>query len=155
MADEKKQSRKHANELDGKTWLRYSVSVWSDIRKTKEEIDLKHPAMFPGMLAKRLIACFTPPEASLILDPFAGVGSTLLAAKELGKDAIGLEISPEFAQIAERRVDQMLPFAGQTDVQIHTADCRELYRYVSPNSVDMVVTSPPYWDILLQKTDCG
>ncbi len=86
MAEEKKHSRKHANELDGKTWLRYSVSVWSDIRKTKEEIELKHPAMFPGMLAKRLIACFTPPEASLILDPFAGVGSTLLAAKELGID---------------------------------------------------------------------
>ena len=49
--------------------------------------------------------------------------------------------------IAERR----LPFAGQTEVKIHTADSRELYRYVAPNSVDMVVTSPPYWDILLRK----
>lgn len=137
--------------MDGKTWFRYSVSIWSDIRKTKQETELKHPAMFPGALAHRLITCFTPPDASLILDPFAGVGSTLLAAKELGKDAIGIEISPEFAQIAERRVDQMLPFAGQTEVQIHTADSRELYRYVSPGSVDMVVTSPPYWDILLQK----
>ena len=92
MKNEKKKPQKQANELDGKTWLRYSVSVWGDIRKTKEEIELKHPAMFPGMLAKRLIECFTPPEASLILDPFAGIGSTLLAAKELGKDAIGLEI---------------------------------------------------------------
>ena len=151
MRNEKRNPRKHANELDGKTWLRYSVSVWGDIRKTKEETELKHPAMFPGVLAHRLIACFTPPDASLILDPFAGVGSTLLAAKELGKDAIGLEISPEFAQIAERRVNQMLPFAGQTEIQIHTADSRELYRYVSPSSIDMVVTSPPYWDILLQK----
>ena len=151
MRNEKKNSRKQANELDGKTWLRYSVSVWSDIRKTKEETELKHPAMFPSVLAHRLIACFTPPDASLILDPFAGVGSTLLAAKESGKDAIGLEISPEFAQIAERRVNQMLPFAGQTEIQIHTADSRELYRYVSPSSIDMVVTSPPYWDILLQK----
>ena len=151
MKNETKKTQKQANELDGKTWLRYSVSVWSDIKKTKEEIALKHPAMFPGMLAKRLIECFTPPEASLILDPFAGIGSTLLAAKELGKDAIGLEISPEFAQIAERRVDQMLPFAGQTETKIHIADSRELYQYVSPNSVDMVVTSPPYWDILLQK----
>ncbi len=43
--------RKRANELDGKTWLRYSVSVWSDIRKTKEEVALKHPAMFPSALA--------------------------------------------------------------------------------------------------------
>ena len=151
MKEKKKGARKHANELDGKTWLRYSVSVWGDIRKTKEEAELKHPAMFPIALAHRLIACFTPPEGSLILDPFAGVGSTLLAAKELGKDAVGLEISPEFAQIAERRVNQMIPFAGQTEVKVHTADSRELYQYVSPNSVDMVVTSPPYWDILLRK----
>ena len=151
MKNEKKNTQKQANELDGKTWLRYSVSVWSDIRKTKEESELKHPAMFPIALAHRLISCFTPPKASLILDPFAGVGSTLLAAKELGKDAIGLEISSEFAQIAERRVNQTIPFAGQTEVKIHIADSRELYQYVSPNSVDMVVTSPPYWDILLQK----
>lgn len=75
--------RKRANELDGKTWLRNSVSVWSDIRKTKEETALKHPAMFPISLATRLIECFTNSDASLILDPFAGVGSTLLAAKEL------------------------------------------------------------------------
>ena len=155
MKEKRKSTRKQANELDGKTWLRYSVSVWSDIRKTKEEAELKHPAMFPVALAQRLIACFTPPEGSLILDPFAGVGSTLLAAKELGKDAVGLEISPEFARIAERRVSQMIPFAGQTEVQVHSADSRELYQYVSPNSVDMVVTSPPLLGYIAAETDCG
>lgn len=143
--------RKRANELDGKAWLRYSVSVWSDIRKTKEETALKHPAMFPVALARRLIECFTYSENALILDPFAGVGSTLIAAKELGKDSIGIEISEEFVQIAEERISQILPFAGETEVKVHTADSRELFQYVPPNAVDMVVTSPPYWDILLQK----
>ena len=38
---------------------------------------------------------------SLEAHPFVGVGSTLVAAKELGKDAVGIEISPEFATIAE------------------------------------------------------
>ena len=85
------------------------------------------------MLAKRL-KCFTHPEASLILDPFAGVGSTLL---ELGKGRF--------------RSRSTVAYAICRANCIHTADCRELYRYVSPNSVDMVVTSPPYWDILLQK----
>lgn len=151
MEQKKERTQKRANELDGKTWLQNSVSVWSDIRKTKEEVELKHPAMFPIALAHRLIACFTPPHASLVLDPFAGVGSTLIAAKELGKDAVGLEVSSEFAGIAERRVNQMIPFAGQTEAKIHIADSRELYRYVDPESVDMVVTSPPYWDILLRK----
>jgi DNA modification methylase len=142
---------KRVNRLDGKTWLRYSISIWNDIRKTKEEADLKHPAMFPSALARRLIECFTNKEGRLILDPFVGVGSTLIAAKELGKDAIGIEISPEFAQIAEDRVNRMIPFGGSTDIKVHVADSRELYKYVRSSSVDMVITSPPYWDILLEK----
>ena len=40
---------------------------------------------------------------------------------------------------------------GNTHTTIHVADSRELNKYVSPNSVDLVVTSPPYWDILLRK----
>ena len=112
MAKHKNTKRKRANELDGKTWLRYSISVWNNIRKTKEETVLKHPAMFPSTLASRLIECFTNQAARLVLDPFVGVGSTLIAAKESGKDAIGIEISPEFAQIAEDRVNQTIPFEG-------------------------------------------
>ena len=90
-------------------------------------------------------------QARLVLDPFAGVGSTLIAAKELGKDAIGVEISPEFVEIAKNRVSQVMPFEGNTDVKIHVVDSRDLRKYVPDNSVDMVITSPPYWDILLEK----
>ena len=150
-AGKHKTKMKRANELDGKTWLRYSISVWNDVKKTKEETDLKHPAMFPSLLALRLIKCFTNQEARLILDPFAGVGSTLIAAKELGKDAVGIEVSLEFARIAEDRITQTLPFEGPSETKIHVADSRELYKFVSPNSADMVITSPPYWDILLEK----
>ena len=142
---------KRANLLEGKTWLRHSISIWSDLRKTKSERELKHPAMFPSALAERLIECFTNEQSRVILDPFAGVGSTLIAAKELGKDAIGIEISPEFAEIARRRVQQVLPFEGTPDINIHVADCRDLAAYVPAKSVDMVITSPPYWDILLEK----
>jgi hypothetical protein len=51
--------RKHANELDGKTWTRYSISIWSDLSKTPEEIELGHPAMFPLAVVARLIEMFT------------------------------------------------------------------------------------------------
>ena len=149
--EKRKIKMKRANELDGKTWLKYSISVWNDIKKTKEETDLKHPAMFPSLLACRLIKCFATQEARLIADPFVGVGSTLVAAKELGKDAVGIEVSREFAKIAENRVNQTIPFEGPSEIKIHVADSRELYKYVPPNSVDMVITSPPYWDILLEK----
>ncbi len=149
--DTAKVGRKRSNELDGKTWLRHSISIWEDIKKTKEEANLKHPAMFPTALARRLIECFTNQDARLVLDPFVGVGSTLIAAKECGKDSIGIEVSPEFAEIAEDRINQTIPFAGATETTIHVADSRELYKYVPSSSVDLVVTSPPYWDILLSK----
>ena len=143
--------KKRANELDGKTWLKNSISIWSDIRKTKEESDLKHPAIFPSTLAQRLIECYTNEDQNLVLDPFAGVGSTLIAAKELGKDSIGIEISSEFTSIIENRVKQIIPYNGNAKVTIHKADSRKLNEYVEPNSIDVVVTSPPYWDILLRK----
>ena len=147
----KPRSVKRANQLDGKTWLRHSISIWDDLAKTREERGLKHPAMFPIALARRLIECFMTKQARLVLDPFAGVGSTLIAAKELSKDAIGIEISPEFAEIARNRVSQVMSFERDTDIKIHIADSLDLCKYVPDNSVDMVITSPPYWDILLEK----
>lgn len=38
---------RRANDLDGATWTRYSISIWSDLRKTPEEASLKHPACSP------------------------------------------------------------------------------------------------------------
>ena len=87
-----RQIRRRANNLDGATWTRYSISIWSDIKKTKEEIDLRHPAIFPSALVTRLIECFTTKEDQVILDPFSGIGSTAVAAESLGKIGIGMEI---------------------------------------------------------------
>ena len=147
---------KRANELNGKDWLCNSISVWDDIRKSAEERKLKHPAMFPIELAKRLIECFTNDNQDLILDPFAGVGSTLIAARESNKDAIGIELSQEFGDIAMSRVSHaqvQLNLFDKTEssVNMHVADSRNLCQYIDNNSIDMVVTSPPYWDILIEK----
>ena len=147
---------KRANDLDGATWTRNSISVWSNIKKTKEEVELKHPALFPIELISRLIQCFTTYEEKVVFDPFAGVGSSLLAAQVLGKIGIGIELSKKFADIAgERPVTRELilngadPNIGQRI--IHNDDSRNLLKYVEPESVDFVVTSPPYWDILTQR----
>ena len=149
--ENKKSPAKRANELDGKMWMKNSISIWSDLRRSKDEMKLEHPAIFPSLLAQRLIECYTNKDGRLILDPFAGIGSTLIAAKELGKNAVGIEISPKFAAIAERRIEQIIPYNGEINTTIHIADSRELSKFVSPNSIDLVITSPPYWDILLRK----
>lgn len=70
------------------------ISVWNDIRFTAEERSLKHPAMIPTMLVERIIGKFTRDSQPRILDPFMGSGSTLLAARNLGRTGIGFDVPP-------------------------------------------------------------
>lgn len=148
-----KTPKRRANDLDGATWTRYSISIWSDIRKTKEEIDLGHPAIFPIALVSRLIQCFTKDDERMILDPFAGIGSTPIAAECLGKIGIGIEVSPEYVDKARNRPHKQEMFGTNRtgERHIYLADANNLLSIVQPNSVDLVITSPPYWDILLQE----
>ncbi len=63
----------------------------------------EHPAIFPEALARDHIISWSNP-GDLVLDPFAGSGTTLKMAKEHGRDFIGIEISPEYCKLIERRV---------------------------------------------------
>ena len=63
----------------------------------------KHPSQKPLELSNRLIIGFSNP-GDLIIDPFAGSGSFLVAAKQLGRNYIGVEQEVEFADLANRRL---------------------------------------------------
>lgn len=146
--------RRHCNELDGKHWMQNSISVWSDIRKTTEETRLKHPAMFPSMLVERLIETFLPPDGAVVLDPFAGSGSTIVTAQQMGKQGIGIELSPDYVALANRRLQELraaLFDDSQHESKVLLASAEELLQYVAPDSIDLCISSPPYWDILNQR----
>ena len=64
-----------------------------------------HPAPFPLELARRAIRLSTWP-GELVVDPFAGSGTTLLAARQLGRRAIGIEASEAYCELAARRLAQ-------------------------------------------------
>jgi DNA modification methylase/ParB-like chromosome segregation protein Spo0J len=64
---------------------------------------IMHPAMFPIPLAEHLIKTFCP-EGGTVLDPFAGSGSTLIAAKKLGRQFYGFDIMPEYVEMARQRL---------------------------------------------------
>lgn len=63
-----------------------------------------HPTIKPLKLMKYLITLIMPPTDGILLDPFAGSGSTILAAHELGHKAIGIEKCEEYAEIARERL---------------------------------------------------
>ena len=68
-----------------------------------------HPTQKPAQLMIRIMKLY--PGAETICDPFMGSGTTLVAAKQLGRKAIGIEIEEKYCEIAVRRLSQeMLPF---------------------------------------------
>lgn len=77
----------------------------SVIRSRSEHGRALHPTQKPLGILRPLIAYSVPP-GDLVLDPFMGSGSTLLAARELGRRAIGIEIDERYCEIAVRRFDQ-------------------------------------------------
>ena len=64
-----------------------------------------HPCVKPIKLMEYLLKLITPPNGGIVLDPFCGSGSTLVAARNLGINAIGIELQEEYCEIARRRVD--------------------------------------------------
>ena len=64
----------------------------------------QHPTQKPVMLMSRILGMFSFCET--ILDPFIGSGTTLRAAKDLGRKAIGIEIEEKYCEIAAKRMSQ-------------------------------------------------
>jgi DNA modification methylase len=74
------------------------------------------------------------------------MGSTVVAAKGLGHVGIGLDINAEYLEIARQRLG-----SDSNSCQLIQADAGDLLSHVEPGSVDLVVTSPPYWDVLTRR----
>ena len=72
-----------------------------DIWEIGQELKNEHPAPFPIALIERVISST---DAQIILDPFMGSGTTAIAAKKLGRDFIGIELSKNYIKLAEKRL---------------------------------------------------
>lgn len=82
--------------------FRYSVGS----KSATDKIAFKHPAIFPEKLADDMIRTWTN-EGDLVLDPFMGSGTTAKMALLLGRDFVGMEISKDYCDIAERRIAEV------------------------------------------------
>lgn len=81
----------------------YSTDVWNF--QTVKPSPGKHPCEKPLPMLEHMIAVSSRAGAT-ILDPFAGSGSTLAAAKRLGRKAVGVELEERYCEIAARRLSQ-------------------------------------------------
>lgn len=92
-------------------WIDLTTNVWRIRPETRGPGTGNHPAPFPLELAQRCIRLSTWPD-EIVLDPFMGSGTTLRAAKDLGRRAIGIELSERYCEIAANRLAQgVLDFA--------------------------------------------
>ena len=138
--------------LTAKEWLKNQLGVWEFFYEKRDIRDKSvHPATFPIALPRRVIEQFTH-AGELVLDPFVGSGSTLIAARDSCRNAVGVDLSADYIELCRRRLNQSRDlFGGDTDQLVVNDDARNIHRYLERETVSLIVTSPPYANLLNRK----
>lgn len=94
---------KEKSKLTTEEWQKWAInSIW-EMQPAKAKAE-GHPAPFPKELPTRLIKLYSF-WGDTVLDPFAGTGTTLLAAQELGRKSIGFELNPEYIKLINKKLN--------------------------------------------------
>jgi len=92
------------SKLTEKEWTEYTKQIWNIPIPSKDDIAFgKHPAIMPEEIVRRCIKLFTF-VGDIVLDPFAGSGTTLKVAKEMGRNYVGYEIVEAYRDIIEQKL---------------------------------------------------
>ena len=140
----------HINCMTAKEWIKAQLGVWQfyyegrDIRNK----DL-HPATFPLSLAKKVIELFTH-QGELVVDPFAGSGTTLVAAQDLNRNAVGFDLQEPYIRLCAERLQSEPVFSAAHQMAIQD-DARNIPQYLGEDTVGLIWTSPPYANLLNRK----
>jgi DNA modification methylase len=137
----------HLNCLTPKEWIKCQMGVWQFNYEGRDIRDKsKHPAMYPISLARRCIELFSH-QGELVVDPFMGSGTTLLAARDTGRNAIGFDIHADYVALSQARLAQDNLFSQTQQIPVFD-DARHIDQYLDEESIKCVVTSPPYANLL-------
>ena len=99
------QAAEMLDEQSGVNASRFFYCAKASSAERNKSCDNNHPTVKPIKLLEYLLKLIAPPKDALILDPFLGSGSTMLAAKNLGLSCEGIEISKEYCEIAKARTN--------------------------------------------------
>lgn len=170
-----KKQKNHLNDLSGKDWVRNTKSwfTMNDDDKLSKNLDKswlvvdgkkadipkdieQHPASFPPELIEKFISFFTK-KGQYVLDPFLGIGSTMVACFNLDRNGIGIELNEKYAEYSKKRVKSLLSqqkfnrlcnLTEKPKLAVIQGDSLKVLKNMELPKFDFCITSPPYWDML-------
>lgn len=143
--------RNSLNDLTGKEWLPETKSFFYQkglgANHPEAQIEKLHPAPYSFQDISHLVNFFTK-KGMNVLDPFGGVGSTAKACEVNGRKCTSIELSPVWHNLSIKRLETEVGEGTSKNHNFINGDsCEELLKIAS-ESMDFMVTSPPYWGIL-------
>ena len=149
------QRKKTFNGLCASEWAELSRSVWNDVSSARQKKHLKHGATYPEKLCDRLIRMYSKKD-DVVLDPFLGTGTTVAAAIKAQRNAIGIELTDRFFDVATATISEILSNSQiglfeKTELgqyKLFKGDCYETLKQIPSNKVQVTITSPPYADLI-------
>jgi DNA modification methylase len=140
------------NDLTGREWVYASRSVINKSYPPSYCFDLRsqHGGQKPPELCAELIQAFTK-AGQRILDPFMGVGGTLLGAAIARREAVGIDLQPRWVDIYH----EVCQNEGLRPQQAIVGDARQVLPSLAPESFDMLLTDVPYWDMDKRRRSTG
>lgn len=144
--------RNQLNQLSNREWLKRTKSVWYSRPGPRDNLKSSHPATFAETDVVQLLELFTQP-GEVVLDPFLGSGSALIACLMTGRRGLGIELVERWANLARARVRRFIEQSSSEclvdpDRDVIVGDSRVVLGNFAEDSFDFIVTSPPYWNIL-------
>jgi DNA modification methylase len=137
------------NDLTGKEWLKFTKS-WFVLRPPRrKEDELLHPAKFPEALVEEFVLFFTK-KNGWVLDPFSGTSSTLIAAAQIGRNAVGVELNKKYFVSSTKRIKKRKLEKSAHPILGSSLDLKNLLlkNNLGRKRFDYTFTSPPYWNQL-------
>jgi DNA modification methylase len=139
------------NDLNGREWLKFTKS-WFVLTPPRSIMKSGHPATFPDELAEQFIKFFTK-KGQWVLDPFGGMASTLVAARRLGRNSIGIELYEHFVNQGRLRLRQVQGKAKALFLKGDSRFLKNIFEMQSVPKIDFCLTSPPYWSQLKRTSE--
>ena len=139
------------NCMTAKEWMKSQIGVWQFYYEGRDIRDKTiHPATFPISLAKKVISLFTH-QGELVLDPFVGSGTTLIAANDLNRNSVGFDLQASYVELCSRRLSENANIFNETKQIAVQDDARNIPKYFAKDFVSLIWTSPPYANLLNRK----